>query len=168
MIHALKTAVTPFFHQEDPLHTPFTKTQAGSEEDLETMQSTRQLTVVKAPVILILTSNVQSIQDLFQQQCINWHTAKTPCMTLQCKGHVHSICNLKNQQKCAAEMICSYMVVSAVQLGIPQTLHLQDAQQVAWSSATKTEENLEWVILLLLNILSRSQFQKLTSDVHPL
>ena len=83
----------------------------------------------KEPVTTTLLTNVLVTLVPFQQQFINWDTAPTPCTALQSKDPALSIWNLKSQPICVEDQPFLFMDANAVQLVIPQTLHLQDVRQ---------------------------------------
>jgi hypothetical protein len=95
------------------------------------MPSIPLATAGKVPGTSTLICNVCLTLDPFPPLSTNSHTAKTPCTTLQSKGHAAFSWSLNDPPKCAVDLTSSFTDVNAALLKMTQT-HLQlDVQQDA-------------------------------------
>jgi hypothetical protein len=99
--------------------------------------------VDKALAILTLTTNVSLTLGHFLLQSTSLLIAKTPCMIHQSKDLAPFTCNLKNQQKCAADLICLFTDASVAPQETIRTHQPQDVQQDVLCSVTLTGKNSE-------------------------
>lgn len=87
--------------------------------------------------------------------------------TKQPQDHALFILNPKNLQKCAAEVPFSFTDANVAHLTMTQPHPLTDAQPVALSSTTPTEERSESVTQSSSNTQSQNWNLKFNNDLNP-
>ena len=115
-------------------------------------------TAVKAQVTLTLSISVYKKSAHYQRLYTRSHTAETFLTTHLYKDHVHFILNLKDQTKCAADLICSFMDANAVRLRMIQPHRPKDVLQDPLFSIMKVGRKYVLGILLLCSIMSQNFF----------